>query len=105
MNFANKYWGCHQMPERSYSIHGYQLPVCARCTGIILGEILSATLFLLGVRLSVTAYIALMILLVLDGTVQYATKYCSTNIKRLLSGLLFGYGFIGVILLGLYNIF
>ncbi len=27
---------CHQIPERSFFWDGYQLPVCARCTGLYL---------------------------------------------------------------------
>ena len=28
---------CHQIPERSFHLVGFQLPVCARCLGIYLG--------------------------------------------------------------------
>jgi uncharacterized membrane protein len=28
---------CHQLPERSFHLHGAQLPVCARCFGLYLG--------------------------------------------------------------------
>ncbi len=30
-------FNCHQMHERSYSINGNQVPVCARCVGIFIG--------------------------------------------------------------------
>jgi uncharacterized membrane protein len=28
---------CHQRPARSFSLHGSQLPVCARCLGLYVG--------------------------------------------------------------------
>ena len=28
---------CHQIPERSFHLAGFQLPVCARCLGIYIG--------------------------------------------------------------------
>jgi len=28
---------CHQIPERSFHLSGFQLPVCARCLGIYIG--------------------------------------------------------------------
>ena len=29
--------GCHQRPERSFFVKGYQMPVCARCEGELIG--------------------------------------------------------------------
>lgn len=37
--------GCHQMPERSFFISGYQFPVCARCTGVIISAIIATIVF------------------------------------------------------------
>jgi uncharacterized membrane protein len=40
---------CHQIPARSFSMGGFQLPLCARCTGTYLGiAITFAALALLG---------------------------------------------------------
>jgi uncharacterized membrane protein len=35
--FAAGHFICHQRPERSFVLHGRQLPVCARCTGLYAG--------------------------------------------------------------------
>jgi uncharacterized membrane protein len=33
---------CHQLPERSFHLGGFQLPVCARCVGIYSGAAIGA---------------------------------------------------------------
>jgi uncharacterized membrane protein len=33
---------CHQLPERSFHLGGFQLPVCARCVGIYWGAAIGA---------------------------------------------------------------
>jgi len=33
---------CHQLPERSFHLHGTQLPVCARCFGLYVGAALGS---------------------------------------------------------------
>ena len=38
---------CHQRPERSFFVHGQQMPVCARCTGLYLGAAIAGPLALL----------------------------------------------------------
>ena len=37
---------CHQRPERSFFLHGVQMPVCARCTGLYAGAAAAAPLAL-----------------------------------------------------------
>lgn len=38
---------CHQQPEKLIEINGHHTSVCARCTGIYLGGMLSSSIFLI----------------------------------------------------------
>lgn len=89
MDFADKYWGCHQMPERSFSFKGYQFPICARCTGVLLGYILSAFMFK---HISFIFCVLLCGIMFLDWYVQYLKILESTNIRRLITGICGGIG-------------
>ena len=82
-------FNCHCLPERSFFFRGRQFPVCARCTGVIAGYVLGIISAFL---LIFDWYIALilMIPLITDGFIQHLTKYESNNIKRLITGILFG---------------
>ena len=84
-------FGCHCREDRSFHIRGKRLPLCARCTGElagILGCLLSAPFLLPSVPLA----LGLLIPMVLDGGLQALTPYESGNLRRLVTGLLFGYG-------------
>lgn len=83
--------GCHQMPERSFSIRGYQFPLCARCTGILIGELTAVPLWLL-LRLPYVIAIVLIIPMVCDGILQYSFFIMSNNKRRFATGLFAGYG-------------
>ena len=92
---------CHQLPERSFFAGGYQLPVCARDTGIYLGFALG----LLGLavlargsrptelpRWPVLVLVALFVgAMAVDGVTSYAGLRTTTNDLRLLTGLLAGW--------------
>lgn len=97
MELFNKYWGCHQLPERSYFIKGYQLPVCARCEGMILGELFSIILIITGIRITLPICVSMLTPLIIDGSIQYKTSYNSNNLKRIFTGIFFGVGFIYII--------
>src|SRR6266545_3773976 len=38
---------CHQRPDRSFFIHGHQMAVCARCTGLYVGAAVAVPFALL----------------------------------------------------------
>ncbi len=91
MELCAKYCKCHQKPERSFFISGYQFPLCARCTGIALGHaaaLLTAPFHTFGYPIAL-----LLLPLAIDGTVQYLTPYESTNCKRVITGALYGFAF------------
>ena len=93
MDIARKYWGCHQFPERSFFFRGYQFPVCARYTGIMIGYIVSIILLLCKVFFSWKLSAAFLLFMLIDAGLQYQFGVMSTNNRRLLSGMLFGIGF------------
>ena len=93
MEWFSKYWGCHQIPERSFNYKGYQFPICARCTGILLGEIFG---IIVGIISNYYSFwiLTIMIPMILDGSIQLFFKnYESNNFKRLITGLCFGFAF------------
>lgn len=83
--------GCHQMPEGSFFIKGYQFPLCARCTGILIGELLALPLWLV-CRLPLLTALLLIVPLAVDGLLQYRLLIMSNNRRRVITGLLAGYG-------------
>lgn len=87
--------GCHQLPERSFFIKGYQFPVCARCTGVLVGYIACLIChFIFGTRLSVC--LAGCLVMFADWYIQYLDIKESTNIRRLITGIMGGYGVMGI---------
>ncbi|MCI8418642.1 MAG: DUF2085 domain-containing protein [Lachnospiraceae bacterium] len=95
MELCSKYCNCHQKPERSLFINGYQFPLCARCTGIALGylaALITIPFYSFGYCITV-----LLFPLAIDGTLQYVTAYESTNRKRVITGFLYGFAFTSII--------
>ena len=91
MNFGHRL-GCHQMEERSFHFKGYQFPVCARCTGVFVGEIIAIILLLLGIKINIFVSIALLLIMGFDWFIQYIKLLQSTNIRRVITATLAGIG-------------
>lgn len=96
--------GCHQMPERSFFIRGYQFPVCARCFGVYTGMILAIILFSV---VNPKIYICVLFngIMFLDWWLQYKKILLSNNIRRVVTGLLAGYGLISIVIKVIFVIF
>lgn len=103
---------CHQLPARSFFSGGYQVPVCARDTGIYMGFVVSFAVLAFvwgrrrpselppkGVLAIAAAFIAAM---AWDGITSYAGWRTTTNDIRLVTGLLTGYA-LAVIVFPLLN--
>jgi uncharacterized membrane protein len=90
MHFGKKL-GCHQMPERSFFIAGYQFPVCARCTGVMISSIAACVMFFF-YPLGWQYCIGFCGIMFLDWLIQRVGIKESTNIRRLITGLIGGYG-------------
>lgn len=82
--------GCHQIHTRSYFVRGYQLPLCARCTGVLAGEII-AIICLFLVELPILYSFLLSIPMAIDWSIQQFMKIESNNTRRLITGLLAGF--------------
>ena len=83
-------FGCHQMAVRSLFYRQYQFPVCARCTGVLIGNISALALFLI-YTLPFQIYIMGCALMFIDWLIQYLDIRESTNIRRLITGVIGGY--------------
>lgn len=97
-------FGCHCKPERSFHFHSTPFPICARCTGELIG-IIAALLCCFFFRLPVLAAVVLMFPMVVDGTVQHFTRYESNNLTRVLTGALFGFGITMLFALSIIAVF
>ena len=87
--------GCHQLSDRSFFIKGRQIPVCARCTGAFIGQTAGLILYFL---FSPPIWLCLLfcLLMFIDWFFQYISFVSSTNFRRLITGILCGYGFISI---------
>lgn len=86
-------FGCHCRDDRSFHYRGRKFPICARCTGLLIGFLCGAVTCCF-VRPPLWAGLLMMVPMVVDGSVQRLTSYESTNPRRLTTGMLCGFGFV-----------
>ena len=94
-------FGCHCRPDRSFHFRdGTPFPICARCTGELAGILAGlATWWAAHPPAGLAA--VLLVPLIADGLLQLCTPYESGNLRRLVTGLLFGYGLTALLLTSL----
>jgi uncharacterized membrane protein len=78
---------CHQRPERSFFLDGRQVPICARCFGVLIGTAM-VPLYCHNLLVA-TVLIAAMFL---DGGTQLLRLRESTNWLRFITGIGFAIG-------------
>lgn len=107
---------CHQLEERSFCIHGICSPLCARCTGMYLGALLSLGYQSVQGRKAKFPPVWVIVVLVLlfgwfgvDGLnsflhffPNFSGIYEPSNLLRLITGMGLGLG-IGAVLFVLFN--
>lgn len=102
---------CHQDPARCFYFNGKPMKLCARCTGLyiglVIGIVIITTIIFLVPGLELTSTQILLILFVgvgpfaVDGVTQYWGLRVSTNVIRLITGLICGV-MIGIILIWIF---
>ena len=96
---------CHQIPERSFHLAGFQIPVCARCLGIYLGAAVGASAHVLGAfatdalrwriltpRGARRTFIVSAVPTLLTVGLEWGNVWRGTNIVRALAGVALGIG-------------
>lgn len=91
MNFGQRL-GCHQLENRSFCFKGYQFPVCARCTGVLVGEVITIILLLINLKINIIYSVILLAIMGADWFIQYIHILESNNIRRLITGICGGIG-------------
>ena len=88
---------CHQKANRSFFFNNYQFPICARCTGLVIGYILGIISILFSFKISIYLSLFFIVIMFIDWFIQYKKILSSTNIRRLLTGIFCGFGIINLL--------
>lgn len=96
---------CHQIPERSFHLDGFQLPVCARCLGIYAGAAAAASVHAVGLlatdstwwrslspRAARTVFLVSALPTLLTVGLEWGGVWRGTNAVRAIAGIALGVG-------------
>lgn len=83
---------CHQIPERSFFLAGYQFPLCYRCTGLLLGTCVFLVLVYFRRTFSIRLAGLLLAPMLIDVGLQILQWWEGENTIRLLTGFAAGAG-------------
>ena len=92
--------GCHQLPERSFVIRSRQFPVCARCTGVLFGNIAAVAMIFI-YRPHWVWFVMGCLIMFMDWLVQYLGIRESINIRRLITGVIGGCSLASLYIMGI----
>jgi uncharacterized membrane protein len=95
-NYIGDNSGCHQIEERCFTIKGYTFPICARCTGVTIGQIAAIILFCFKYRMGLIISLVLLAIMGFDWLIQYLKIYMSNNTRRFITGILGGFGLFNI---------
>jgi uncharacterized membrane protein len=84
--------GCHGIPERCLVIGGKRMTICARCFGSIIGHCAAFVCLLTGALPPWYIAIILFIPIGVDWGLQQFFGVMSTNFRRLITGIIGGFG-------------
>jgi len=104
---------CHQEEGRCFRFRDKPMPLCSRCFGFYIFIAAAALTYVIVENLRgitkeidlVTAFIFFLSMqfpMIIDGTLQYKTRYESTNTRRFITGMISGLGFGVIIAWSLY---
>lgn len=88
---------CHQKSERSFFLYNYQFPICARCTGLLIGYILSVIALFFNFKIPISLSLIFAIIMFIDWFIQHKKIYPSNNTRRVITGFLCGFGIVSII--------
>ena len=89
--FMKLFYGtCHQKADRSFFVNNYQFPICARCTGLLIGYILGIISIFFNFKISILLSVFFIVIMFVDWFIQHKNILYFTNIRKLLTGLFCG---------------